>query len=55
VRALAYNDHLTAYAIAENQIEKLGAPKMAILPSPQTLTDKAWRTLLQYSKMAGTY
>jgi len=23
VRALAYNDHLTAYAIAENQMEKL--------------------------------
>jgi hypothetical protein len=53
VRALAYNDHFTAYAIAENQIEKLGAPKLAILPSPQTLTDKAWRALLQYAKDGG--
>ena len=53
VRALAYNDHLTAYAIAENQIEKLGTPKLAILPSPQNLTDKAWRSLLQYAKDGG--
>jgi hypothetical protein len=53
VRTLAYNDHLTAYAIAENQIERLGTPKLAILPSPQTLTDKAWRALLQYAKDGG--
>ena len=53
VRALAYNDHLTSYAIAENQIEKLGTPKLAILPSPQTLTDKAWRALLQYANGGG--
>ena len=37
VRALAYDAHLPAYVIAENQIEKLGAPKLAILPSPQAL------------------
>jgi hypothetical protein len=54
VRALAYNDHLTAYAIAENQIDKLGKPKLAILPSPQTLTDKAWGALLQYAHNGGT-
>jgi hypothetical protein len=53
LRALAYNDHLTAYAIAENQIEKLGAPKLAILPSPETLTDKAWRALLEYAHGGG--
>ena len=53
VRALAYNARLTAYAIAENQIEKLGAPKLAILPSPQTLTDKAWHALLQYANGGG--
>lgn len=53
VRALAYNDRLTAYAIAENQIDKLGAPKLAILPSPQALTGKAWRTLLQYANDGG--
>jgi hypothetical protein len=53
VRALAYNDHLTAYAIAENQIEKLGMPKLAILPSAQALTDKTWRALLKYANDGG--
>jgi hypothetical protein len=53
VRALAYNDRLTAYAIAENQIDKLGTPKLAILPSAQALTDKAWRALLQYANQGG--
>ena len=53
IRALAYNDHLTAYAIAENQIEKLGTPKLAILPSPQSLTDRAWRDLLNYVSDGG--
>jgi hypothetical protein len=53
VRALAYNDRLTAYAIAENQIDKLGTPKLAILPSAQTLTDKAWRVLLKYANDGG--
>ena len=53
VRVLAYNDRLTAYAIAENQIEKLGTPKLTILPSPQTLTDKAWQALLKYAHDGG--
>jgi hypothetical protein len=53
VRALAYNDHLTAYAIAENQIGKLGTPKLAILPSAQALTEKAWHVLLQYANEGG--
>ena len=54
VRALAYNDHLTAYAIAENQIEKLGKPRLAILPSAQTLTQHTWRSLLQYASDGGS-
>ncbi len=53
VRALAYNDHLTAYAIAENQIDKLDSPKLAILPSPQSLTEKAWQALLKYTTDGG--
>lgn len=53
VRALAYHDRLTAYAIAENQIEKLGTPKLAILPSPQSLTEKEWHALLQYANQGG--
>ena len=48
VRALAYHDHLTLYAIAENQLAKLGAPKLVILPSPQALTEVAWQALLKY-------
>jgi hypothetical protein len=48
VRALAYDVHLPAYVIAENQIGKLGSPRLAILPSPQGLGEPAWRALLQY-------
>jgi hypothetical protein len=44
---------LPAYMIAENQIEKLGAPKLAILPSPQTLSESAWQTLLKYVDAGG--
>ncbi len=53
VRALMYDDHLAAYAIAENQIGKLGTPRLAILPSPQCLTEKAWQTLLHYADGGG--
>jgi Beta-galactosidase len=48
VRALAYYDHLTPYLIYENQIDKMGNPKLAILPSAQALTEKAWQALLKY-------
>jgi len=53
VRALAYDAHLPAYVIAENQIDKLGAPKLAILPSPQALGEKAWQALLKYVDAGG--
>src|SRR4029077_7062614 len=53
VRALTYYDHLTPYAVAENQLAKLGSPKLAILPSPQALTEAAWRTLLKYANDGG--
>jgi len=53
VRALAYTAHLPAYVIAENQIEHLGSPKLAILPSPQALGDAAWLSLLQYVNLGG--
>jgi hypothetical protein len=53
VRALAYDAHLTSYLIAENQIEKLGSPKLAILPSPQALGETAWRALLRYVVAGG--
>jgi hypothetical protein len=53
VRALAYDVHLPAYVIAENQIEKLGTPKLAILPSPQALSESAWQALLNYVEAGG--
>lgn len=53
VRALAYDAHLPAYVIAENQIEKLGSPRLAILPSPQALSEIAWRALLKYVDAGG--
>jgi len=54
IRALAYYDRLAPYAIAENQIGHLGSPKLAILPSPQALTDAAWRALMRYVNSGGT-
>ena len=53
VRALAYSAHLTPYVIAENQIQKLGSPKLAILPSPQALGEAAWSALLRYVDAGG--
>jgi hypothetical protein len=53
VRALAYDVHMPAYVIAENQIEKLGSPKLAILPSPQALSESAWQSLLKYVDAGG--
>jgi hypothetical protein len=53
VRALSYSDHLTSYVVAENQIEKLGSPKLAILPSPQALGELAWDALMKYVDAGG--
>jgi hypothetical protein len=53
VRALAYDVHLASYVIAENQIEKLGAPKLAILPSAQALSESAWQALVKYVDAGG--
>lgn len=53
VRALAYSAHLTPYLVAENQIQKLGSPRLAILPSPQALGDAAWSALLKYVEGGG--
>ena len=53
VRALAYHDHLTLYAVAENQMARLGTPKLVILPSAQALTETAWRALLKYAHDGG--
>jgi hypothetical protein len=53
VRALLYQNRLSAYAIAENQLPNLGKPKLAILPSAQNLTELAWQSLLRYTQNGG--
>ncbi|HET9801771.1 MAG TPA: hypothetical protein VFP96_00910, partial [Candidatus Acidoferrum sp.] len=53
IRALAYDTHLSAYVVVENQIEKLGSPKLAILPSPMALNENAWQALLKYAAAGG--
>ncbi len=53
VRVLAYRLQITPYVIAENQIAKLGAPQLAILPSPQSLNESTWQALLAYVKGGG--
>ena len=53
VRALAYDLHQPCYIIAENQIDKLGSPKLVILPSAQALRESTWQALLAYVKSGG--
>ncbi len=53
VRALAYGLHQPCYIIAENQIDKLGSPKLVILPSAQALRESTWQALLTYVKDGG--
>ncbi len=53
VRALAYDLHQPCYMIAENQIDKLGSPKVVILPSPQALRESTWQALLTYVRNGG--
>jgi len=53
VRALAYGLHQPCYIIAENQIDKLGSPKLVILPSAQALRESTWQALLAYVKNGG--
>jgi hypothetical protein len=54
VRALEYGCRVPSYVVAENQVAQLGSPRLAILPSPQALTDAAWNALLAYVRGGGT-
>lgn len=54
VRALAYGARLPAYMVPENQLAKLGNPKLAILPSPQAISDAGWKELMTYVNSGGT-
>ena len=53
VRALSYACGIPASIVAENQVARLGAPKLVVVPSPQALGDEAWRRLLAYVEAGG--
>jgi hypothetical protein len=53
VLASAYDRHVPSYVVAENQIARMGSPKLAILPSPQALNDETWQSLLAYVSSGG--
>ena len=53
VRALGYGARHPFYVIAENQIDKLGAPVLVVLPSPQALRESTWQALLNYVRNGG--
>lgn len=53
VRALVYYTRVPGCIIAENRIQKLGSPKLVILPSPQGLKDSTWQSLMSYVQEGG--
>lgn len=54
VRALAYQARIVPVVVAENRLADLPDVSLAILPSPQALTDQAWRSLLAFVERGGT-
>jgi len=54
VRALEYGCRVPAALVAENQLAKLGRPRLVILPSPLALGDEGWAKLLDYVRAGGT-
>jgi hypothetical protein len=46
VRALYQYARASAYAVGEYQIQLLGNPKLILLPSPWTLSEPAWQSIL---------
>lgn len=53
VRALCYGARVSASILAENEIARLGSPKLVILPSAQALADSTWQALLDYVSAGG--
>jgi len=54
VRALEYYCRIAGRIVTENRLAELGSPKLAILVSPQALSDEAWTQLLKYVEGGGT-
>jgi len=61
LRAMAYMDHMPLRMLTENRLGDLcgrgdqgACPKLVFLPSPQGLTDAAWKELMDYVSRGGT-
>jgi hypothetical protein len=54
VRALYHYGRAEAYAVGEYQIDRLGSPKLIILPSPYVLTSEAWDAIVARVKAGST-
>ncbi|HUO33392.1 MAG TPA: hypothetical protein VMU43_00230 [Candidatus Acidoferrum sp.] len=52
-RAICYGARVSASILAENEIAKLGSPRLVILPSAQALADSTWQALLNYVSTGG--
>ncbi|MGO9641915.1 MAG: hypothetical protein ACLP1Y_11500 [Candidatus Acidiferrales bacterium] len=55
VRAIHYGCGVAASVLPENQIARLGQPKLVIVPSAHALSDEAWNALLAYAANGGTF
>ena len=54
VRAIHYGCGVAANVLPENQIARLGQPKLVIVPSSHALGDDTWNALLAYAASGGT-
>jgi hypothetical protein len=53
VRALAYQARVIPAVVAENRLSSLADVALAVLPSPQALTEDGWLALLDYVERGG--
>jgi hypothetical protein len=54
VRAIHYGCGVAANVLPENQIARLGQPKLVIVPAAHALADETWNALLGYVAKGGT-
>jgi len=53
IRAASYLDHVPVRLLPENRLSEMDSPQLIILPSPQALTEIAWKKLLAYVEQGG--
>ena len=53
VRVLHYYSRVPGYVVAENQLARLGTPRLVIVPAPHALSEEAWQALVQYVATGG--